>query len=43
MDATLVPIVTDVRDVQSEKAYSPMVVTPLPMVTDVREVQSSNA
>jgi len=29
--------------VQSEKAFSPMVVTPLPMVTDVRAVQSSNA
>ena len=40
MRVTLSGIVTLVRDVQSEKAYSPMRVTLSGIVTLVRDVQS---
>ena len=35
---TLLPIVTEVRELQLLKAHLPIVVTLLPMVTEVREV-----
>ena len=36
-------MVTDLREEQSEKASSPIVVTLLPMVTEAREEQSEKA
>jgi hypothetical protein len=43
MDVTLVPIVTEVRELQSSNARDSMVVTPLPIITVLREVQYQNA
>ena len=43
MLVTLSGIVTEVREVQPEKAYDSMLVTPLPMATDVKPVQPSKA
>ena len=40
---TLLPIVTEVRELQLLKAHLPIVVTLLPMVTEVREVQPLKA
>ena len=43
MVVTLLPIVTEVRPMQPEKADSPMVVTLLPIVTEVRPMQPLKA
>jgi hypothetical protein len=43
MLVTPLPIVTDVRPEQPEKAYQLMLVTPLPIVTDVRPEHPSKA
>ncbi len=43
MEVTELGIVTDAKEVQSSKAYSPMEVTELGIVTDAKEVQSSKA
>ena len=40
---TLLPMVTEVRELQPPKAPSPIVVTLLGMVTEVRELQSLKA
>ena len=43
MLVTLSGMVTEVREVQPEKAEYPMLVTPFGMVTEVREVQFRKA
>jgi hypothetical protein len=43
MDVTLSGMATEVRELQSQNAPSPMVVTPLPIVTFLRELQLENA
>ncbi len=43
MLVTLLPIVTEVRPLQPEKAYCPMLVTLLGIVTEVRPLQPEKA
>ena len=43
MLVTLSPIVTEVKEEQSSKAYSPMLFTLSPIVTEVKDEQLENA